>query len=71
MLYFHHCLKSNKDDCQMNKTVLQLLRTTGFCVLLFMGSAISVAAQQKEQSPNVIYIYADDMGYGELGSYGQ
>jgi arylsulfatase A len=27
-----------------------------------------VFAQQK---PNVIYIYADDMGYGELGSYGQ
>src|SRR3970040_2242426 len=27
-----------------------------------------VFAQQK---PNVIYIYDDDMGYGELGSYGQ
>lgn len=23
------------------------------------------------QSPNIIYIYADDLGYGELGSYGQ
>lgn len=27
-----------------------------------------VFAQQK---PNIIYIYADDMGYGELGCYGQ
>ncbi|TDE44359.1 N-acetylgalactosamine-6-sulfatase [Flavobacterium rhamnosiphilum] len=27
-----------------------------------------VFAQQK---PNIIYIYADDLGYGELGSYGQ
>lgn len=27
-----------------------------------------VFAQQK---PNLIYIYADDLGYGELGSYGQ
>jgi arylsulfatase A len=23
------------------------------------------------QTPNIIYIYADDLGYGELGSYGQ
>ncbi len=25
----------------------------------------------KPQKPNVIYIYMDDMGYGELGCYGQ
>jgi arylsulfatase A len=24
-----------------------------------------------QQKPNIIYIYADDMGYGELGCYGQ
>lgn len=24
-----------------------------------------------QKSPNIIYIYADDLGYGELGSYGQ
>jgi arylsulfatase A len=33
----------------------------------FLLSAV-VCAQQK---PNIIYIYADDMGYAELGSYGQ
>ncbi|WP_407478827.1 arylsulfatase [Elizabethkingia miricola] len=26
---------------------------------------------QKEQKPNIIYIYADDMGYGEIEPYGQ
>jgi len=25
----------------------------------------------KQTLPNVIYIYLDDMGYGELGAYGQ
>ena len=27
--------------------------------------------QQIKSKPNIIYIYADDLGYGELGSYGQ
>ena len=25
----------------------------------------------KETKPNIIYILADDLGYGELGAYGQ
>lgn len=36
---------------------------------LFMIPAFVVDAQS--QNPNIIYIYADDLGYGELGSYGQ
>ncbi len=35
-------------------------------ILHFVGGILP--AQQK---PNIIYIYADDMGYGELGCYGQ
>ena len=35
---------------------------------LTMFAASSLFAQQK---PNIIYIYADDLGYGELGCYGQ
>lgn len=37
---------------------------TLICALLIC----SLFAQQK---PNIIYIYADDLGYGELGCYGQ
>ncbi len=39
-------------------------------LLLFLAFSLPLllSAQQK---PNVIYIYADDLGYGELGSYGQ
>lgn len=39
-----------------------------FKLLLFWGISAVVYGQQK---PNVIYIYADDLGYGELGVYGQ
>ncbi|MEH6305395.1 sulfatase-like hydrolase/transferase [Olivibacter sp. CPCC 100613] len=34
--------------------------------------AINVNAQHnKSDKPNIIYIYADDLGYGEIGPYGQ
>lgn len=37
-------------------------------VFLQCGAAYS---QQNTQKPNVIYIYADDLGYAEIGPYGQ
>ncbi len=40
-----------------------------FSVVFFL-SEIS-AQNYKDEPPNVIYIYADDLGYGEIGSYGQ
>lgn len=39
-------------------------------ILLFFICSLGVFAQ-KVKKPNVIYIYADDLGYGELGCYGQ
>lgn len=38
-------------------------------VLLFNG--FNTMGQSRNRLPNIIYIYADDMGYGELGCYGQ
>jgi arylsulfatase A-like enzyme len=47
----------------MKQTVVALL-------LLFPGLVFSQGkAQQKK--PNIIYIYADDLGYAEIGPYGQ
>jgi arylsulfatase A-like enzyme len=44
--------------------------------LLLLLIFANVSAQQripseKSRHPNVVYIYADDLGYGELGCYGQ
>lgn len=40
-------------------------------IFLFSILPFITAAQQSTSKPNIIYIYADDLGYGELGSYGQ
>ena len=39
-----------------------------FCFLFVLAQPLFIVAQKK---PNIIYIYADDLGYGELGAYGQ
>jgi arylsulfatase A-like enzyme len=39
-------------------------------VLFVAFLAPAIAFAQKKQRPNVIFIYADDVGYGDLSSYG-
>ncbi|WP_293915933.1 MULTISPECIES: arylsulfatase [unclassified Sphingobacterium] len=39
-------------------------------IYLFVSASTLVAEGQQEK-PNIIYIYADDLGYGEIGAYGQ
>lgn len=44
---------------------------TVYYVLLFAICFVQPSLQAQTRKPNIIYIYADDMGYGELGCYGQ
>ncbi len=55
----------------MNKSTILL--KPGMCVFfaIFIFSACSIQIQKENTKPNVIYILADDLGYGELGCFGQ
>ena len=39
--------------------------------LIAIALTAEVAGQQPSRQPNVVFVLADDLGYGDLGSYGQ
>ena len=47
------------------------MQLTKSLLLLSEGLSLAVAGSAQQAKPNIIYIMCDDMGYGDLGCYGQ
>lgn len=41
------------------------------CCALFLNTGLSTSFAADSEKPNIIFILADDLGYGDLGCYGQ
>jgi arylsulfatase len=53
------------------KFMRSLYGTTLLAGILCMTSCLNRAPEREQTQPNIIFILADDLGYGDLGCYGQ
>lgn len=53
----------------IQKNLCQLLLILGLCFTI--GCSQKASSDSERESSNIVYILADDLGYGELGAYGQ
>lgn len=48
-----------------------MIRPLAYTPLALLASLAGLSAQNKSEKPNVVFILADDLGYGDIGCYGQ
>jgi arylsulfatase A-like enzyme/Flp pilus assembly protein TadD len=54
-----------------NRTINRLMSITRrAAAAAFAGACVASAAPKSKRPPNIVYILADDLGWGELGCYG-